>query len=397
MSDEAARGDATIGSSDEGVGLSEYVPQLGIAACYFATVLGGLALADEAASLGLVLFENPDQVGNVGVFAAMVLGFTIVLVAAVRYDRGMDLIRLFLVGSFGVLVADAVVLATGFGRLFTENAALVGLPASPLPIAIAVFTAALLWVYPEWHVLNAVAIVGGAAGIAMLGLSFGPLPIVVLLIVWAAYDAYAVYVSGHMTEVAAGAGSMKVPLVFVVPERRGFSYRDLDGLGLGPEADGSPAAGSEESTGEGGEPAAGSEESTEEGGEPAAADGEQRTPEDDRNTDDHGPDTDPETDADGPALPATLLGLGDALIPGMLAVSAAHFLDAPIVVPALGANLPAMGAVAGGVVGLIALTYVVHHYEGVHAGLPPLNASVLAGYLLGAIAAGIPIASALGL
>lgn len=344
MSDGTARGDETVApdAGDAGAGLAASLPRLGIAACYFATVLGGLALADEAAALGLVLFDDPSEVGNVGVFAAMVLGFTVVLVAAVRYDRGLDLIRLVLVGSFGVLVADAVVLGAGLGRVVTDDPALVGLPASPLPVAVAALTAAALWRHPEWYVLNLVAVVGGAAGVAMLGLSFGPLPIVVLLVVWAAYDAYAVYGSGHMTEVAAGAGSMKVPLVFVVPESREFSYRETDLGGLG--------------------------------------------------VDDEGGD-----DAGGGAFPATILGLGDALIPGMLAVSAAHFLDAPVVVPALGANLPALGAVAGGVVGLAALTYVLERFEGVHAGLPPLNASVLAGYLLGAVAAGIPVTTALGL
>ncbi|WP_254768966.1 presenilin family intramembrane aspartyl protease PSH [Salinilacihabitans rarus] len=347
MTDEAARGDATVApdAGSAGPGLGASVPRLGVAACYFATVLGGLALADEAAALGLVLFDDPGQVGNVGVFAAMVLGFTVVLVAAVRYDRGLDLVRLLLVGSFGILVADAVVLGTGLGRLVTDDPALVGLPASPLPVAVAVLTAAALWRHPEWYVLNVAAVVGGAAGVAMLGLSFGPLPIVVLLVVWAAYDAYAVYGSGHMKEVAAGAGSMKAPLVFVVPESRDFSYRETDLGGLGVD---------DEDGGDGG-------------------------------------------DAGGDGFPATILGLGDALIPGMLAVSAAHFLDAPVVVPALGANLPALGAVAGGVVGLAALTYILERFEGVHAGLPPLNASVLAGYVLGAVAAGIPVTTALGL
>jgi presenilin-like A22 family membrane protease len=46
---------------------------------------------------------------------------------------------------------------------------------------------------------------------------------------------------------------------------------------------------------------------------------------------------------------------------------------------------------------MAALTYLVHRVEGAHAGLPPLNAGVLAGYLVGAVAAGIPVTAALGL
>lgn len=358
--DGAKERDSDVDSAGKTIDLESVLPYLGIAVCYLVTVLGGLALADEAAAMGLLLFENPDDVGNVGVFAALVVGFTIVFVAAVRYDRGMDLIRLFLVIAFGGLVAAAVVLATGLGSVFTENPMLAGLPSSPLSAGITLGTALILWVYPEWYVLDVVAVVAGAAAIAMLGISFGPLPIVVLLVVWAAYDAYSVYVSGHMKDVAAGAGSMKVPMVFVVPTARGYSLRE-SGLGLGLED------------------------------EDENEDAESETDIENRATDD-----DPTPDRS--EQPAMILGLGDALIPGMLAVSAGHFLEgAPTILSTLNANAPALGALAGGVVGLGALVVVLHRFEGAHAGLPPLNAGVLGGYLLGAVAAGVPITTAIGL
>ncbi|WP_276254294.1 presenilin family intramembrane aspartyl protease PSH [Halomontanus rarus] len=360
--DGAKERDSGVDSAGKTIDLESVLPYLGIAVCYLVTVLGGLALADEAAAMGLLLFENPDDVGNVGVFAALVVGFTIVFVAAVRYDRGMDLIRLFLVIAFGGLVAAAVVLATGFGSVFTENPMLAGLPSSPLSVAITLGTALVLWVYPEWYVLDVVAVVAGAAAIAMLGISFGPLPIVVLLVVWAAYDAYSVYVSGHMKDVAAGAGSMKVPMVFVVPTARGYSLRE-SGLGLGLEDE---------------------DENEDEDAE--------------NETDIENPATEDDPTPDRGEQPAMILGLGDALIPGMLAVSAGHFLEgAPTILSTLNANAPALGALAGGVVGLGALVVVLHRFEGAHAGLPPLNAGVLGGYLLGAVVAGIPITTAIGL
>lgn len=359
MSDGTATGDHGEvdgpGVGDVGVDPADLLPFLGIGVCYLVTVLGGLALADEMSAMGLVLFRNPADVGNVGVFGLYVLGFTAVFLLAVRYDLGMALLRLFMVVAFGSIVATSVVAVTGVGSVIRGNAALMGLPSSPLSLAVAAVTALALWVYPEWYVIDVVAVVGGAAAIPMLGLGFGPLPIVVLLVVWAAYDAYAVYVSGHMKDVAEGAGAMKLPIVFVVPTRRGFSYRELEGLGMGGGSDG-----------EGPDDEAGS---TSVGDE----------------------------DVEGEELPAMMLGLGDALIPGMLAVSAGEFLPAPTVVPALNANLPAIGALLGGIAGMAALLYLVHRVEGVHAGLPPLNAGVLAGYLVGALAADVPLAVAVGL
>lgn len=328
---------------------------LGIVALYAATIVGGLLLTDEMAAMGLVMFEDPGDVGNVGVFAVMVLVATAGMVAAFRYGFGEQLVRAFLLGSAGTLTAAAFVATTGIGSVATENSLLMGLPTSPVSIAVALGTFALLWVYPEWYVNDLAAVVFGAAAIPMLGLGFGPFPVVVLLVAWAGYDAYAVYVSGHMQELAAGLGDLKAPIVFVVPHSLSFSMRDpeFDLMG-GDDAD-----------------------------EPGEAD-------------------DAESDASDAAESPTrsevaILGLGDALIPGMLAVSAGAFLDAPVLVPALNANAPAVGALLGGLVGMGGLLYLVHRVEGAHAGLPPLNAGVLGGYLVGAVAAGIPLTTALGL
>ncbi|ELZ27848.1 hypothetical protein C475_05635 [Halosimplex carlsbadense 2-9-1] len=323
----------------------------GIVACYAATILLGLALTDEIAAMGLAMFQDPGSVGNVGVFAAMLLVATAGMVAAFRYGYGETLVRVFLLGSASTLTAVAFVALTGTGSIAAGGSAAMGLPNSPASIAVTLVTFAVLWGYPEWYVNDIAAVVFGAAAIPMLGLGFGPLPVVVLLVAWAGYDAYAVYVSGHMQELAAGLGDLNAPIVFVVPHSLDFSMRD-------PEFD---LIGGDES----------GDEAT---GEPPADDAEAPT-----------------------RSEIALLGLGDAIIPGMLAVSAGHFLDAPAVVPALNANAPALGALVGGLVGMGGLLYLVHRVEGAHAGLPPLNAGVLGGYLLGAVAAGVPVTTALGL
>jgi presenilin-like A22 family membrane protease len=320
---------------------TDRLPYLGIVALYTGTVLGGLALADEMAGLGLVLFDDPGNVGNVGVFAVLVLAATGVMVLAFRYEVGDLLVRAFLLASAGSLTAVTVAVVTGVGRVATGGAAL-GLPTGPVSAAVAVGTAVVLWFYPEWWVNDLAAVVFGAAAIPMLGLGFAPLPVVVLLVLWAAYDAYAVYVSGHMQELAAGLGDLRAPIVFVVPHSPSYSLR-TEGLDLA------------------------------------------------------APDDEDGTDGEDGMHNVALLGLGDALIPGMLAVSAGAFLDAPVVVPVLNANLPALGALVGGLVGLGGLLYLVHRVEGAHAGLPPLNAGVLGGYLVGAVAAGVPLTAALGL
>ena len=285
---------------------------VGIVALYTATIVGGLLLTDEVAAMGLAMFQDPSDVGNVGVFAVMLLVATGVMVGAFRYGYGEALVRVFLLGSASTLTAVAFVAVTGIGEIAATGSVLMGLPTSPASVAVSVVTFTLLWVYPEWYVNDLAAVVFGAAAIPMIGLGFGPLPVVVLLVVWAGYDAYAVYVSGHMQELAAGLGDLKAPIVFVVPHSLSFSMRDPDFDLMG---DGDDAA---ESAGAG--------------------------------------DADSESDDETTESPArsevAILGLGDALIPGMLAVSAGAFLDAPVLVPALNANAPAVGALLGGLVGM---------------------------------------------
>ncbi|MFC7196551.1 presenilin family intramembrane aspartyl protease PSH [Halosimplex aquaticum] len=201
---------------------------VGIVALYTATIVLGLSMTDEVAEMGLAMFQNPGNVGNVGVFAVLLLVATGVMVAAFRYGYGEALVRVFLLGSASTLTSVAFVALTGIGEIAASGSVLMGLPTSPASIAVAAVTFVVLWGYPEWYVNDVAAVIFGAAAIPMLGLGFGPFPVVVLLVVWAGYDAYAVYVSGHMQELAAGLGDLKAPIVFVVPHSLDFSMRDPD-------------------------------------------------------------------------------------------------------------------------------------------------------------------------
>lgn len=354
----------------DGWDLSRVLPPLGLGVLYLATVLGGLALTNEIEAAGIVAFEDPESVANVGYFAVIIVAFTAITIAAQRLGYGMQLIRLYMLGVFGMLVGDLFVVM-GYG---THVA---GVPTSPLALAAAGVTVVVLWVYPEWYVVDVAAVVGGAVIIPMMGLSFAPLPIVILLVAWAGYDAYSVYVSGHMQELAGGLGELKAPMMYVVPYTLEFSLVELDDLGIGPK-DEEEVDANADATGE------------------TAGDDDLAGPDDPGDTEDQDRYTGAGDSGEG-NLPVTFLGLGDAIIPGMLAVSAGHFLDAPVVVEALNANLPAIGALVGGVVGLGALLLIANKFEGVHAGLPPLNAGVLGGYLVGAVLADVPITAALGI
>ena len=88
---------------------------------------------------------------------------------------------------------------------------------------------------------------------------------------------------------------------------------------------------------------------------------------------------------------ALFMGLGDAVIPGVLIVSAAQFIDAP-----LAGNYAVFGAFAGAVIGYFLLMRKVAKGEP-HAGLPLLNGGTIAGFFVGAYLLGITPLEAVGL
>lgn len=80
---------------------------------------------------------------------------------------------------------------------------------------------------------------------------------------------------------------------------------------------------------------------------------------------------------------ALFMGLGDAVIPGVLVASAAHFIDARLV-----ENFAAMGALVGALAGFVLLMRKVAKGEP-HAGLPLLNGGAILGFFVGAFLMGM--------
>lgn len=93
---------------------------------------------------------------------------------------------------------------------------------------------------------------------------------------------------------------------------------------------------------------------------------------------------------------ALIIGLGDAVIPGMLVASAVvHGPGQVHTIAGIAVSAPAVGAVIGILLGLVAL-FTVFERGRPHPGLPALNGGAIAGYLVGALLVGISIPQAIG-
>ena len=73
---------------------------------------------------------------------------------------------------------------------------------------------------PEWYVINTVGVLVGAGTITMLGVSFVPWIIIIFMVLAAIYDAWAVYKSKHMLELADTMVNLELPVMLVAPQSR---------------------------------------------------------------------------------------------------------------------------------------------------------------------------------
>lgn len=218
-----------------------------------------------------------------------------------------------------------------------------------------------LTLHPEWYVVNTAGILTGAGVITIIGVSFVPPLILIFMIVTAIYDAYAVYKSKHMLDLADTMIDLKLPILLVAPQDKDYSFLDEGG---GTLSDDTPR----ESRAP--QPVTSAQEGSKEGESAALPP----------------PPPRPKKKGGGDAL---FMGLGDVIFPGMLVVSALTFLPPGGDILGLSsAMFVAFGTLAGGLLGyMVLMSYVAMGRP--QAGLPLLNGGSILGYLVtGFIAVG---------
>jgi presenilin-like A22 family membrane protease len=208
-----------------------------------------------------------------------------------------------------------------------------GLQLYDVPLVIGVLVAlvlmVLLYLHSEWYVVNTVGVLVGSGVVVMLGVAFVPTLIIVFMIAAAIYDAWAVYKSKHMLDLADTMIGLRLPILLVAPQDKGYSFV-------------------EETT------------SMKQNNQPAVTSPPSGQPKKKKSKD------------------AMFMGLGDVIFPGMLVVSAAQWLDHS------DAILVAISTLFGGLVGYFALmTYVARGRA--QAGLPLLNGGSILGYVVGGL------------
>src|SRR5712691_11944684 len=294
-----------------------------------AAILGGCqAVAIALSSIFRVnnfqAFQNPGDVTNTAVYIIMILAFTAVVLGLVRYRR-QNLAKYIIMASIFVTLAFILFLPLGYALFYVTGGALDGdalwYISTFLGFALSGVLVYALVKFPEWYVVDTIGIVTAIGVTAILGISFGILPAILLLVALAIYDAWAVYRTKHMITLADELTSQRLPILLVIPKKAGYSFREQKSL------------------------------------KEQVASGEERE--------------------------AMFVGLGDLIIPGILSVSAFTFLNQPgrSLLWLLPNEIVAIGTVLGSLIGFFALMRFVLKGNP-QAGLPLLNGGALIGFLI---------------
>ena len=207
------------------------IPFIAMPLLLLAVEIGAVLLSVPVQASGIVAFEDPTSMANPIIFIAIMLVFTAFLLILIRYDLKRVIAAVIGISIFLTFVY--IFTAIMYAVLGPTD------PATVMVFVLSILSTVLLYKFPEWYVIDALGILIGAGVAAIFGASLDILPVIILLILLAVYDAISVYKTKHMITLAEGVIDLKTPILFVIPKRRDYSFIKE---GIGKLADGGERA-----------------------------------------------------------------------------------------------------------------------------------------------------------
>lgn len=164
-------------------------------------------------------FDNPNEFTNIIFIFVIMLVFTVIILLIAKYWK-KQVIQFIMLSAIGYTVFYAFFLPAFIIILPSVSEIVVFI----ISILAAVLLVALLFKYPEWYVIDGCGIIIGTGAIIVFGISLSVTLVLILLIGLAVYDAISVYKTKHMIDLADTVIDLKLPVLFVVPKIKHYSF-----------------------------------------------------------------------------------------------------------------------------------------------------------------------------
>jgi presenilin-like A22 family membrane protease len=202
--------------------LKGLIPLIGMPVMLLLVEIGAVLLSLPMKEAGIMAFQDPSSALNPLIFIGILLAFTAVLLVLIRYRyRSLIMVIIGISIYFTFVYIFESIMVVFFGGTVI---------AVVLPLVFAAIAIGILYRFPEWYVIDTLGILIAAGAASIFGISLDIIPVIILLIILAVYDAISVYKTRHMITLAEGVMEMKTPILFVIPKKTTYSYI-RDGMG----------------------------------------------------------------------------------------------------------------------------------------------------------------------
>jgi len=185
---------------------------IGMGSFILITQIIAILLAAPFDVAGMTAFENPDDPLNPIIFFFIIIVFTALILVLFKFGGQKPV-------YFVMLAAVAITIYYVLMVIF---------PYAFIPEIGTLALAILLYKYPEWYILDATGLIIGGGAAAIFGISLGILPVLLLMVILAVYDAISVYKTKHMVSLAESVIDLRMPIIFVLPRKWSFSLTKGD-------------------------------------------------------------------------------------------------------------------------------------------------------------------------
>jgi presenilin-like A22 family membrane protease len=162
-----------------------------------------------------VAFGNPNNPWNLAYFFSVLIGFTVVILLVSKFWK-KQAVKIIVLGVIALL--DVYVFYSLLSVVLSVG----------LSLALSLVASAIILVVlvknPEWYVIDISGILSSVGAIVIVGISLSVSIVIVFLIAMAVYDAISVYKTKHMIDLASTSLEQKLPVLFIIPKKRGYSF-----------------------------------------------------------------------------------------------------------------------------------------------------------------------------
>lgn len=203
--------------TDSEKSVKDNLPILMILGFYIVVQAIALFLSGMMVESGLQVFQDPTQISNSAIYIGLTLISAVLILILIKFGAKW-------IFKFLVYFSTLLTLYITFAVFFTFIPFLTAAEYDIASFGMAIMLTMLLYMYPEWYIVDLTGVLSAAGIAALFGISFSIVPALVLLVLLAIYDAISVYKTKHMVTMADAGMDTKLPLMLIAPKRLDYSF-----------------------------------------------------------------------------------------------------------------------------------------------------------------------------